>query len=86
MLPIFSLCFKDLGIILLVAGDSGIHIDCYIDNVIFYHSIFKTLINPFRTVAISKLLEMIGRSSYFLTWSIATALHSDIKKDCRLGW
>ena len=40
----------------------------------------EALYNPFTTVAITKLLEMIGRSAYFLAWSIATALHSDINQ------
>ena len=34
--------------------------------------------NPFTTVAISKLLEIIGRAAYILAWPIATALDSDI--------
>ena len=37
------------------------------------------------TVAISKLLEMIGRSAYFLVWSILTTLHSDINQTVGSG-
>ena len=33
-------------------------------------------VNPLLSVAISKLLEMIGRSTYILACSIATALDS----------
>ena len=45
----------------------------------------EALYNPFTTVAISKLLEMIGRSAYFLAWSILTALHSDINQTAGSG-
>ena len=38
------------------------------------------------TVAISKLLEVIGRSAYILACSIATALHLDINQTAGLGW
>ena len=41
--------------------------------------------NSFTTVAISKLPEMIGRSTYFLAWSILTALHSDINQTAGSG-
>ena len=45
----------------------------------------EALYNLLRTVAISELLEMIGRSSHFLAWSIATALHSDINQTAGSG-
>ena len=45
----------------------------------------RQLYNPLRLVAISKQLEWIGRSAYILTWSIATALHSDINQTSGSG-
>ena len=42
-------------------------------------------INPLTPVAISKQLEMIGRSDYILACSIATALHSDINQTAGSG-
>ena len=44
-----------------------------------------TIINPFTTVAISILLEVIGRFAYFLSWSIMTPLHSDINQTVGSG-
>ena len=38
----------------------------------------KALYNPLTTAAISELLEMIGKSSYFLVSARSTALHSGI--------
>ena len=43
------------------------------------------LINYLLTVAISKLLEIIGRPAYILACSIATALHSDINQTASSG-
>ena len=43
------------------------------------------MLNPLTTIAISKLLEMIGRSVYILVYSIATALHSDINQTSGSG-
>ena len=40
----------------------------------------EALYNPLTTVAISKLLEMIGRSAYFPRLLVATALDSDINQ------
>ena len=45
----------------------------------------RYVINPLTTVAISKLLEMIGRFIYVLARSIATALHSDINQTAGSG-
>ena len=46
---------------------------------------FNTLINPLRPVAISKQLEMTGRSDYILACLIATALHSNINQTAGSG-
>ena len=43
------------------------------------------MFNPLTTVAISKLLETIGKSAYILACSIATALHSDIDQTAGLS-
>ena len=43
------------------------------------------VINPFTSVAISKLLEMISRFTYVLGCSITNALHSDINQTAGSG-
>ena len=40
----------------------------------------EALYNPFTTIAISKLLEIISRSAYFLPWKLVTALGPDKPK------
>ena len=47
--------------------------------------LWPTSFNPLRPVAISKQREWIGRSAYILSWSIATALHSDIHQTAGSG-
>ena len=44
------------------------------------------LYNPLTPAAVSKPLEMIGRSTYFLACSEATAPDSDKQTAVRLGW
>ena len=50
-----------------------------------YSMIDKALYNPLTTVAISKLMEMIYRSTYILACSISTALDSDINQTAMGG-
>ena len=68
-----------------------------IDNVLSCYSVVRLLVsdihksycdcnfNPLRLVAISKLLELIGRSAYILACSPATAPDSDINQTAGSG-
>ena len=57
-----------------------------LQNVIQTQKAESCQLNPFCTVAISKLLEMIGRSTYVLACSIDDRSPLGHKPDCRLGW
>ena len=52
---------------------------------LYTNLVLKWRHNPLMPVAISKQLEMIGRSAYILACSIATALHSDIYQTAGSG-
>ena len=51
-----------------------------------YKAIFRTIINPRTPRAISKLLEMIGRSAYFPRPPNSDRSRLGHKPDCRLAW
>ena len=55
------------------------------DSEVKLISTYMCVINPFRPTAISKLLEMFGRSTYVLTYLFVTALDSDINQSAGSG-
>ena len=75
------------------APDFKTHLDdfkCRLQQLIAKgYRLFKFILfsfNPLMPVAISKWLEMIGRSAYILDCTFTTALHSDINQTAGLGW